>query len=186
MGGMLILFWAPFAIAAGLGFTILSAIPLARRWAIPGATGILGAEPCFMVALVGAPFLLKFVGLRSLDPTELFYSGISIAAVGGIAGGLLIGILARYIVGVLPMLFLRMAVVLAGWCSYFAVLDTLNFAVDRDFTGNTRVVYAVMAAEGLFALIAACLMARYSEQFRAKKIRLPYGMPFRKRIRRDL
>jgi hypothetical protein len=178
---MLLLFAVPFTIAAGLVFTILSPIPRARRWAIPSAAGILGAEPCFMVALVGAPFLLKFLGLRRLDPAELFYLGISLAAIGGITGGFLAGTLARYFASLLPMLFLRIAVVLAGWCSYFVVICTLNFAVDREFKQNTRVFFAGTAAEGLFTLIAACLLARYSEQFRAKKIRLPYGMPFRKR-----
>lgn len=182
---MLIMLAAPFVIAAGLVFTIVSLIPGARRWAIPAAAGIVGAEPCFMASLVGMPFLLRFLGLRRLDPAELFYLAVSLAAIGGIVGGLLAAILARYTAGRLPMLFLRMAVLLAGWCSYFVVIDTLNFVVDREFTANTHLVYAVTAVEALLALVAAWMIARYSEQFRAKRMRLPYGMPFRKRSSRD-
>jgi hypothetical protein len=178
---MLLLFWVPFVIAAALVFTILSLIPRERRWAIPAATGILCAEPCLMVALVGAPFVLKFLGLRRLNPTELFYLGILFAAIGGIAGGLLAGLLARYIVQLLPKLFLRIAVVLAGWCSYFVVIYTLNFVVDRDFTENLAVFSTVAALESVLALIAAWLIAKDSERFRGRRIRLQYGMPFRKR-----
>lgn len=181
MGAMLLLFWAPFAVAAALVFTILSLIPPARRWAIPSATGVVGAEPCLMIALVGAPFLLKFLGLRRLNPTELFYIGVSLAAIGGIAGGLVAGLLARSLVQLLPKLFLRIAVVVAGWCSYFVVIYTLNFVADRDFTENLAMFYSVAALEALIALIAAWFVAKDSERFRNKRIRLPYGMPFRKR-----
>jgi ABC-type lipoprotein release transport system permease subunit len=134
-----------------------------------------------MTALVGAPFLLKFLGLRKLDPAELFYLGVSIAVIGGIAGGLLAGVLARYLVQLLPKLFLRIAVVFAGWCSYFVVIYALNFAIDRDFSENIAIVFSVAALEAVAALIAAWFVARDSERFRTGRIRLPYGMPFRKR-----
>jgi hypothetical protein len=52
---MQILFAAPFILLAGIVFTVLSIVPRARRWAIPIATGIIGAGPTSLVGLfVGA------------------------------------------------------------------------------------------------------------------------------------
>jgi len=118
---MQVLFAAPFILAAGIVFTVLSVIPRLRRWAIPIATGILGARPSSLPGL--------FVGALVFHTSEPVPTGhgwlvafVCAGAFTGLVGGVVIGAIAQVVASFLPLALLRVAVLIAAWCSDFVLL----------------------------------------------------------------
>jgi hypothetical protein len=183
---MQILFAAPFLLAAGLAFTILSLIPRARQWAIPIPTGIIAAGPSLLIVIIIEGLIVS--GFLKYDwapgwGVVLFWS---LGGIGGAIGGVLSAMLASFVANVLPAVLLRVAVVLAAWCSYSAMLVTVLFVFGLWSGINNH--FAYLSSEGLALLlelllsfIGAVFVAQNAEQFRSKRIHLPCGMPFRRR-----
>jgi hypothetical protein len=118
---MQVLFAAPFILAAGIVFTVLSVIPRLRRWAIPIATGILGARPSSLPGL--------FVGALVFHTSEPVPTGhgwlvafVCAGAFTGLVGGVVIGAIAQVVASFLPLVLLGVAVLIAAWCSDFVLL----------------------------------------------------------------
>ena len=118
---MQVLFAAPFILAAGIVFPVLSVIPRLRRWAIPIAMGILGACPSSLPGL--------FVGALVFHTSEPVPTGhgwlvafVCAGAFTGLVGGVVIGAIAQVVASFLPLALLRVAVLIAAWCSDFVLL----------------------------------------------------------------
>jgi hypothetical protein len=169
---MQILFAAPFLLAAGLVFTVLSVIPRARQWGIPIPTGIIAAGPSFLLALLTEGLLVNW--LAPAGTWERWHPWLVLAAIGGIAGGLIAGFLAWVVVQLLPELLLPAAVFIAAWCSYFVVLVAAEIASSHfGFPRGGGLI--VLVLEALLSFIGAFLIAKRSEEFRPRKFRLPWG-----------
>ena len=183
---MQLIFAAPFILAAGFAFTILSLIPRARRWAIPIPTGIIAAGPSLLVVIIVEGLIVSAFLNYDWAPAWGVVLFWSLGGIGGAIGGVLSAVLASFVANVLPRPLLRLAVVMAGWCSYFVMLLALVFVMDQQFSlysGPSRGWSEALGLglELLLSLIGAILVARNAEQFRARRMRLPYGAPFRKR-----
>jgi hypothetical protein len=115
---MQILFAAPFILAAGIVFTVLSLIPRARRWAIPIPCGILGSGALACLAIFVGIVVIQFI--ESPTPTRYpllaFYWA---TAISGLAGGVAVGAAARWVAAILPAVLLRLAVFLRGMVRLF-------------------------------------------------------------------
>ena len=109
---MQVLFAAPFILAAGVVFTVLSLIPRARRLALPIPAGILCSGPFswfgMFLVLSTTPFFEPEPSRYSL--VALFGAG----AVTGLVGGFFTGVLARFVASILPAILLRVAVLHRG------------------------------------------------------------------------
>lgn len=184
---MQILFAAPFILAAGIVFTVLSLIPRARRWAIPIPCGILGAGAFACLAF--------FVGIvvteLTQSPTPTRYSLHALywaAAISGLAGGVAVGAGVRWIAALLPGLLLRLAVFLAAWCSYVVLIMGLWLWVNVRPLGpvvRSQIAGVVgISLETLLNFIGAGLIAQRSDEFRYCRLQLLFGAPFRYRGRR--
>jgi hypothetical protein len=181
---MQILFAAPFLLAAGLVFTVLSLIPPARRWGIPIPTGILATGPGFIVGVIVIGLsreLLKF----STDSFRLIILG---AAPLAIICGLVTGVVARLIASLLSPFLLRASVLLAAFCSYFVVVVSTEIAIHVWLSHSTP---SHSAERGMFMFCAALLISslgawfigKASEDFRPRYLRLPWGAPYYLRAR---
>jgi hypothetical protein len=184
---MQILFAAPFLLAAGLVFMILSLIPRARRWGVPVPTGILATAPCLIVALLVVAVLAHWIA-----PTrnwQGWWAGawLGIAGVAALLGGVIAGVAARFSACVFPELLLRAAVFVAAWCSYFVLMAAAGVLGSwYGFFGRDQNWIIGLLAFGIQALlcfIAAFFIAKRSEDFRPQNIRLPWGTSFRLRGR---
>ncbi len=181
---MQILFAVPFILAAGIVFTVLSVIPRARRWAIPIPTGILGACPASLVGLfIGVLLIQSFESPRpGRGPLVLF---CSLGALTGLAGGFVTGAIARVVASILSGMLLRMAVFVAGWCSYFVLIAGALFFVNVHAAESSHMGWPVIAMtislELLLSFIGAWFIAQKSEEFRPSRFRLPRGTSFRNR-----
>ncbi len=183
---MQIIFAAPFVLAAALVFTILSLIPRARRWAIPIPAGIIAAGPSLLVVFIVEALTIHFFDHTAWPGRWASILYVSSGILGGIVGGVGVAVLASFVANVLPRPLLRLAVVLTGWCSYFVMLLTLAFVMDQQFSlysGPFRGWSEALALglELLLSLTGAILVAQNAEQFRTRRMRLPYGAPFRRR-----
>lgn len=174
---MQIIFAAPFLLAAGLVFTVLSLIPRARRWAIPIPTGILAAAPCLVLAI---SVEIPLDGAARGPTPNPWHGWLIFAAVAGIAGGLIAGFIAWPFTASLPKVLLRAAVFIAGWCSYLVLLFAA--AMTGSYFGwPHRDELIVLILEALLSFIGAYFIAQRSEDFRPRQLRLPWGTAFRKR-----
>jgi len=175
---MQILFAAPFLVAAGLVFTILSLIPPARRWAIPVPTGIVSAGPSFLLALLTEGLLVHWFG--PAGSWDRWHPWLALAAIGGAAGGLIAGFLAWILAQLLPEFLLRAAVFIAAWCSYFVVIVAFEMTSSHFgwFRGQGLII---LGLEILLSGIGASFIAKRSEDFRPKPLRLPKGTSFHMR-----
>ena len=127
---MQILFAAPFILAAAIAFTMLSVVPKARRWAIPIPTGVIGAGPTSLIGLFVGAVVIHSIPGPSHGPIIAFCCA---GALTGLVGGIFIGAIARFVASILPAILLRMAVLVAGWCSYFVLIAaSLFFSHTRD------------------------------------------------------
>lgn len=103
-------------------------------------------------------------------------------AVTGLVGGILIGAIARFVASILPAILLRLAVFVAGWCSYFVLIAGALFFVHTRGPGVYEVGWPIVtltiSLELLLSFIGAWFVARKSEEFRPWKFRLPRGTPF--------
>jgi hypothetical protein len=181
---MQIMFAAPFIVGAGIVFTVLSLIPRARRQAIPIPTGIIGAGPASLLGFIVGALLIHFAVHDWPNRTGLVvYLGG--AAFAGLAGGIGCWFLARLIAWFLPAPLLRLAVFVAGWCSYFVVITGALFFVRLSIEGHSNsgwpVVVLTLSLELLLSFVGAWLIARKSEEFRPNRFRLPRGAPFHDR-----
>jgi uncharacterized membrane protein len=173
---MQLLFAAPFLLAAGVVFTILSLIPRARRWGLAVPTGILGAAPFFVMAMFTEIALVHWLAAAGAASPMRWL--LVVAALVGVAGGVLVGLLALPVAGSLPKVLLRAAVFIAGWCSYVVVL----FAAEMTGSyygwphGDWLIV---LVLETFLSFIAAFFIAKRSEDFRPRDLRLPLGRRFR-------
>lgn len=182
---MVIFLAVPFLLAAGLFFTLLSLIPPGRRFAIPIPTGILATAPCLVAVLMLEVLVEHFWPM--LERTASFRGGwllITLAATVAISGGVLTGIVARFVAAILPGILLWLSVFVAAWCSYFVVAAALGFFLQGEVLhwrshDHWHLGLLIVAVEGLLGLTGAWFMARKSEQFRPKTILLPFGLPFR-------
>jgi hypothetical protein len=150
---MQVLFAAPFILAAGIVFTVLSVIPRLRRWAIPIATGILGARPSSLPGL--------FVGALVFHTSEPVPTGhgwlvafVCAGAFTGLVGGVVIGAIAQVVASFLPLILLGVAVLIAAWCSDFVLLaghqspaqtperlETPKRCTNTEAPGNTEALF---------------------------------------------
>jgi hypothetical protein len=183
---MQIIFAAPFILLAGIVFTVLSVIPRARRWALPIPCGILGAGVFACLAMFAGIVVTQLT--QSPTPTRYpllaFYWA---AAISGLAGGVATGAAARWVAALLPDVLLRLAVFFAAWCSYFVLMAGLLFSVNVRASGP--VVRSAIAGgiaigvELVLSFIGAWFIAQRAEDFRYRRLRLPFGAPFRDRVR---
>jgi hypothetical protein len=179
---MQILFAAPFIFLAGFVFTVLSLIPRARRWAIPIPTGILAAGPFSSLAIFIGLLVVQSSGAAASSryPLIAFYTG---AAISGLLGGFFTGTITRFVVSVLPAILLRLAVLVAAWCSYSVLIASALFVLAAK--GYSRVggpvVAITISLELLLSFIGAWFVARRWEEFRSSRYRLPRGTRFRDR-----
>jgi hypothetical protein len=73
----------------------------------------------------------------------------------------------------------------AAWCSYFVLMAGLLIFVNARFSGPiVRSSITAIGLELLLSLTGAWFIARRSEGFRHRRLRLPFGAPFRFRGRR--
>ena len=172
-------FAAPFILLAGIVFTVLSVIPRARRWAIPIPTGVIGAGPTSLVGLFVGAVMIHSIPGPGRGPIIAFCCA---GAVTGLVGGILIGAIARFVASILPAILLRLAVLVAGWCSYFVLIagslffvHTLNSSL---YDVGWPIVTTTIVLELLVSFIGAWFLAHKSEDFRPSKFRLPLGTPF--------
>jgi hypothetical protein len=181
---MILLFAAPFLLAAALAFAIPAAVPPWRRWAIPIPTGIIASNPCLFMIIGGELLIAHFVGYdtatRPAPVRTILIACLSIAILGGIVGGVAAGFVARLLTAILPRVLLRIAILIAAWCSYFILLMALDIAA----TARWRLPdnNALPFAEVALALIGAWFTARNPEPFRSSRVRLPVGTRFRYRM----
>lgn len=183
---MQIMFAAPFILLAGIVFTVLSVIPRARRWAIPIPCGILGAGAFACLAIFVGIVVTQFT--QSPTPTRYpllaFYWA---AAISGLVGGVATGAAARWVAALLPAVLLRLAVFFTAWCSYFVLIAGLLLSVNLRVFGPVvrSPIASVMAIclEILLSFIGGWFIAQRSEEFRYRRLRLPFGAPFRHRGR---
>ena len=166
MGAMQILYAAPFLLLAALVFSVLSVVPRARRWAIPIPTGILGAGAFALVGFGAVAFWINFSGPRPMGRGFLipFFTA---GALSGLLGGVLTWFLARWVASILSATLLRVAVIAAGWCSYFVVLAALLLWGDYRF--QLKDIYLGFGIEVLLAFIAAWLISTRSGEFRPRR-----------------
>jgi hypothetical protein len=176
---MQILFAAPFILLAGIVFTVLSVIPRARRWAIPIPTGVIGAMPTSLVGLFAGAVVIHSIPGPGRGPIIAFCCA---GVLTGLVGGILIGAIARFVASILPAILLRLAVLVAGWCSYFVLIaGSLFFMHTRNsslYGVGWPIVTTTIALELLLSFIAGWFVARKSEEFRPSKFRPPLGTPF--------
>jgi hypothetical protein len=176
---MQILFAAPFIVLAGIVFTVFSIVPRARRWAIPIPTGIIGAGPTSLVGLFVAAVVIHSIPGPSRGPIIAFCCA---GALTGLVGGFLTGAIARFVASILPAFLLRLAVLVAAWCSYFVLIaGSLFFVHTRNsslYVFGWPIVTTTIALELLLSFIGAWFLVRKSEEFRPRKLRLPLGTPF--------
>jgi len=190
---MPIIFAAPFLLAAGLVFTILSLIPRARRWGIPIPTGILATAPSLIAFLLIGVVVEKFWPGRGDSATDvlsahapmMIYAQIAVAGSLAILGGVVAGWAARLTASLLPALLLRLAVFVAAWCSYFVMMAAVG--VVGTWYGlwggqqNWILGLPAFGIQALLCFIAAFFMAKRSEDFRPRNLRLPWGSTFKRR-----
>jgi hypothetical protein len=176
---MQILFAAPFILAAGIAFTVLSGVPRARRWAIPIPAGIIGAGPTSLVGLFFGAIAIHSLPRPGRGPIIAFWCA---GAVTGLVGGVFIGTIARFVASILPAILLRAAVFLAGWCSYFVLIAVALFFVLTGggslYCGGWPIATMAISLEVLLSFTGAWFVTRKAEQFRPWKFRLPRGTPF--------
>ena len=183
---MQILYAAPFILAAGLIFTVLSVIPVGRKWAIPIPTGVIAAGPsslaCFFLVALVREHLAQSGPVDRWDLVA--YIG------GGVIGGIVAGVLAYFVTCLLPRVILTLAVFLAAGCSYFVlIVGSLLAAQVRLRVSGDRSTFSgllVICVEMLISFIAAFFVAQKQEQFRPRRVRIPSGMSFPNRRASDL
>jgi hypothetical protein len=169
---------APFLLAAGLLFTILSLVPRVRRWGIPIPTGILSAAPSFFVALIGLSLAEHLPGLRSIPQNSTM--DLIVLAIVAVAGGAAAGFAAYLVASLLPAPLLRAAVFVAAWCSYFVLIVAAEITGGQiGWPRGNGLVGLVL--EALLSFIGAFFIATRSEEFRPRNLRLPWGTTFRRR-----
>jgi hypothetical protein len=182
---MQIMFAAPFLLAAGLVFTILSLISPARRWGIPVPTGILAAAPSLIVALLIVSLLAHWFA-----PTRDWQgwwagSWLGIAGAAALLGGVIAGVAALLAACALPALLLRAAVFIAAWCSYFVLVVASEIAGSHLGLPRGNPL-ETLGLEFLLSFICAFFIAKRSEGFRPREMRLPWDttIAIRARARR--
>ena len=180
---MQVLFAAPFILAAGVVFTVLSLIPRTRRLALPIPAGILCSGPFswfgIFLVLSATPFLEPEPARHSLA------AFLGAAAVTGVAGGFFTWVLARFVASILLAALLRVAVFIAGLCSYFVLIAGSLLFVQTRGAGSPgegwAIIVMTLSLELLLSFIGAWFVAQRSEEFRPARFRLPRGTPFRDR-----
>ncbi len=166
---MQILYAAPFIFLAAVVFSAFSVVPRARGWALPIPTGIVGAGPFSLMGLGAGALWIRFSGAGVSSPMGrgtliAFFCG---GAVTGVAGGILTWVIARWVASILSAMLLRLAVFIAGWCSYLAVLGALLLWADYYFQlKRTGLVFGV---EVVLAGIAAWFISERFLQFRPRR-----------------
>jgi hypothetical protein len=176
---MQLLFAAPFLLAAALAFTILAAVPPWRRWALPIPTGLIAANPC-LFAGIGVVLLVNHgLGYDSGPQPKILLVCLSVGIPAGIVGGAVAGFAARFVAAILPRLLLQIAILIAGWCSYFVLFVVLNIAASARWHLSDNL--AVWITGAILAFIAAWFTARNPEPFRSSRIHLPVGSRFARR-----
>jgi len=183
---MPIIFAAPFVLAAGIAFTILSLIPRARPWAIPIPTGIIAAGPSLLAVLIVEALALHFFDHTAWPGRWAAILYLSSGINRGVVGGGAAVVLASFAARTLPMLVLRIAIIFAGCSSYFVVIALSMFAIKNVFELHSPMPSGwsqalAPALEVLLSFIGAFLISSNPDQFRGQRIHLPHGVPFRER-----
>ena len=172
---MQVLIVAPFLLAAGLVFTLLSVFPPWRRWAIPIPTGITAAGPCLIVALILVGVLARLVAPS--HPWGGLFADVylGLAAFGAVVGGVLAGISARFAASLLPFLLLRLTVFVAAWCSYFVLTCAAGFLLNLAAplrAGGWIAGLVIVVINFTLSFIGAWFTGRSSESFRPARTRM--------------
>lgn len=163
---MWILFAAPFVVLAGVVFTLLSLVPGARRWAIPVATGVVGAEPASLVGLRAVAYWINHPPLRPTGHSFLV-EFICAGALTGLTGGIVTWFAARWVAAKLPAILLRLVVFVAGSCSYGAVLAALLLWAGHRF-GLRETSALAWGVELFLAFLGAWTVSGRAEEFRPR------------------
>ena len=180
---MQVLFAAPFILAAGVVFTVLSLIPRTRRLALPIPAGILCSGP---FSWFGMFLVLSATQFFKPEPTRYSLAALfGAAAVTAVVGGFFTWLLARFVASILPAALLRVAVFIAGLCSYFVLIAGSLLFVQTRGAGSPgegwAVIVLTLSLELLLSFIGAWFVAQRSEEFRPARFRLPRGTSFRDR-----
>lgn len=182
---MAILFAAPFILAAGVVFTVLSLIPRTRRLALPIPAGILCSGP---FSWFGIFLVLSATPSFEPEPTRHSLAAFfGAAAVTAVVGGFFTWVLARFVASILPAALLRVAVFLAGLSSYFVLIAGSLLFVQTRGAGSPgegwAIIVLTLSLELLLSFIGAWFVAQRSEEFRPARFRLPRGTSFRDRAK---
>jgi hypothetical protein len=190
---MAIFFAAPFLLAAGFVFTILSVIPRARRWGIPISSRILALVPCWFGAALAEELLMGSSDRRIVQAETYlfqharwaFFHGPDILAVVLVLlGGIIAALTAQLVASGLPKILLRLAIFVAAWYSYFVVFRAIDVA-ENAFASHGKIDWRInsliVGFGAMLGFIAAFFIAKRSEDFRPRRLQLPWGTTFRRR-----
>ncbi len=158
-----LLYAAPFLIAAGLLFILLSSVPRLRRWAITWPTAVIAFGPGSLTLAI----LVGLIWTRVLKHRDFATWGAgALYVLGGITAALIAGLLVRAITPFLGTPLRRLVVAGAAFFSYFVTLSALQIVTIWKWNlGLPILVWWIAALVACVSLVPSWLLSRRVADF---------------------